>query len=61
MSWRVSRVCAGDVPEDMAGNTALASLPPGWRQLPPQESPVQVGVLGGCRIEESAISGGSLG
>lgn len=47
MSWHVTGVCAGGVPEDMAGSTAL---PTGWRLLPRQETPEQVGALGGCRI-----------
>lgn len=56
MSWRVTGVCAGGVPEDMAGSTVLASLLTGWRQLPPQETPVWVGVLCGCRIGLSEMS-----
>lgn len=55
MSWHVTGVCAGAVPEDMAGSTALAALPAGWRQLPPQETPEQVGALGGCRISLKCV------
>lgn len=60
MSWHVTGVCAGDVPEDAAGSAAPAPLPTGWRQLPPQETPAQVGVLAGCSFGDSAISDGNL-